>query len=313
MRLIRGLKHLSPLEKGCVLTIGNFDGVHLGHQEVIRKLALQGKKLDLPVVVLVFEPQPLEYFLGENAPTRITRLREKVIQLKQLPIDDLLILKFDRHMADYDAEYFVKDILLEKLKVKHLAVGDDFHFGKARRGNFAMLKEMGLQFGFHVDDTHSFLIEGNRVSSTLVRDMLGEGEFIGAEMLLGRHYSVCGRVIHGEKRGRTIGFPTANVQLFRKRTPIDGVFAVTMSGIGAQQIPGVANVGVRPTFEGGARVLLETHLFNFNQEIYGQYVEVHFRAKIRNEIRFQILEELTRQIQQDAVDAKQILADLRLL
>ena len=313
MRLIRGLKHLSPLEKGCVLTIGNFDGVHLGHQEVIRKLAQQGKKLYLPVVVLVFEPQPLEYFLGENAPTRITRLREKVIQLKQLPIDDLLILKFDRHMADYDAEYFVKDILLEKLKVKHLAVGDDFHFGKARRGNFAMLKEMGLQFGFHVDDTHSFLIEGNRVSSTLVRDMLGEGEFIGAEMLLGRHYSVCGRVIHGEKRGRTIGFPTANVQLFRKRTPIDGVFAVTMSGIGAQQIPGVANVGVRPTFEGGARVLLETHLFNFNQEIYGQYVEVHFRAKIRNEIRFQILEELTRQIQQDAVDAKQILADLRLL
>ena len=313
MRLIRGLKHLRPLEKGCVLTIGNFDGVHLGHQEVIRKLAHQGKKLDLPVVVLVFEPQPLEYFLGENAPTRITRLREKVIQLKQLPIDDLLILKFDRYLADYDAELFVKDILLEKLKVKYLAVGDDFHFGKARRGNFAMLKEMGRHFGFQVDDTHSFLIEGNRVSSTLVRDMLGEDEFTEAEMLLGRPYSVCGRVIHGEKRGRTIGFPTANVQLFRKRTPIEGVFAVTMSGIGAQQIPGVANVGVRPTFEGGARVLLETHLFNFNQEIYGQYVEVHFRAKIRNEMRFHLLDDLTRQIQQDAAEAKQILADLRLL
>jgi riboflavin kinase/FMN adenylyltransferase len=313
MRLIRGLKHLRPLEKGCVLTIGNFDGVHLGHQEVIRKLAHQGEKLDLPVVVLVFEPQPLEYFLGEDAPTRITRLREKVIQLKQLPIDDLLILKFDRYLADYDAELFVKDILLEKLKVKYLAVGDDFHFGKARRGNFAMLREMGSHFGFHVNDTHSFIIEGNRVSSTLVRDMLGEGEFTEAEILLGRPYSVCGRVIHGEKRGRTIGFPTANVQLFRKRTPIEGVFAVTMSGIGAQQIPGVANVGVRPTFEGGARVLLETHLFNFNQEIYGQYVEVNFRAKIRNEMRFHLLDDLTRQIQQDAAEAKQILADLRLL
>jgi riboflavin kinase/FMN adenylyltransferase len=313
MRLIRGLKHLRPLEKGCVLTIGNFDGVHLGHQEVIRKLAHQGEKLDLPVVVLVFEPQPLEYFLGEDAPTRITRLREKVIQLKQLPIDDLLILKFDRYLADYDAELFVKEILLEKLKVKYLAVGDDFHFGKARRGNFAMLREMGSHFGFHVNDTHSFIIEGNRVSSTLVRDMLGEGEFTEAEILLGRPYSVCGRVIHGEKRGRTIGFPTANVQLFRKRTPIEGVFAVTMSGIGAQQIPGVANVGVRPTFEGGTRVLLETHLFNFNQEIYGQYVEVNFRAKIRNEMRFHLLDDLTRQIQQDAAEAKQILADLRLL
>ncbi len=311
MRLIRGLTHIKSPHKGCVLTIGNFDGVHLGHQQVLQRLAYQGRALDLPVVVMVFEPQPLEYFLADNAPSRLTRLREKVIQLKKLPVDELLVLKFDRHFADYDPELFVKHILLDNLNVKYLLVGDDFHFGKSRKGNFTMLKEMGRTYGFKVEDTLSFQVEGNRVSSTLIRDALGEGDLCKAELLLGRSYSVCGRVVYGEQRGRTIGFPTANIQLFRKNTPIEGVFAVTMTGVvDGQEIPGIANVGTRPTVPGGEAVLLETHLFNFNKEIYGRYVEVHFKDKIRDEMCFQSLQELKRQIEKDVAYAKHTLADL---
>lgn len=310
MRLIRGLKHIKPLQNGCVLTIGNFDGVHLGHRQVLQKLAYQGRAMNLPVVVVVFEPQPLEFFLGDNAPSRLTRLREKVIQLHKLPVDELLVVKFDRHFADYDPELFVKRVLLDDLNVKYLLVGDDFHFGKARRGNFALLKEMGKRYGFKVEDSLSFHVAGIRVSSSLIRDALGEGDLKRAELLLGRPYSVCGRVVYGEQRGRTIGFPTANIQLFRKNTPIEGVFVVTMTGVEGRPIPGIANVGSRPTVAGGAEVLLETHLFDFDREIYGRYVEVHFKAKIRDERRFRSLQELKGQIEKDVAYAKQTLADL---
>lgn len=307
MRLIRGVKHQLHREQGCVLTIGNFDGVHLGHQAVIRKLAEYGKAMGLPVVVILFEPQPLEYFLQSNAPTRLTRLREKIIQLAKLPVDEVLILRFNRTFADYDPEQFIEDILVKNLNVKHLVIGDDFHFGKARRGNFAMLKDKGEQFGFIVEDTESFAVTGTRVSSTLIRDALGAGDVAQVELMLGRPYSVHGRVSHGEQRGRELGFPTANIQMMRKNTPIEGVFAVTMSGIDNRAIPGVANVGTRPTVSGDTRVVLETHLFDFDQQIYGRYVEVHFKEKIRNEIRFKSLEELKTQIKQDVLVARKVL------
>ncbi|NOR68290.1 MAG: bifunctional riboflavin kinase/FAD synthetase [Methylomarinum sp.] len=309
MYLIRGLTHLKPLENGCVLSIGNFDGVHTGHSKVIEKLARQGKEMNLPVVVMMFEPQPLEFFLGENAPSRLMRLREKVIQLKTLPVDKLLVVKFNKTFADYHADDFIVELLVNRLNVKHLVVGDDFHFGKARCGNFAMLKEKGLQFGFKVEDTHSHFVDGHRVSSTLVRDALGVGDLATAKLMLGRDYSVCGRVAHGHKRGRTIGFPTANIQMFRKNTPIAGVFAVTMTGIDNKEIQGIANVGTRPTVGGGEKVILETHLFDFDKEIYGHYVEVHFKQKIRNEIRFQSFDELKQQIEKDITTAKQFFAD----
>jgi riboflavin kinase/FMN adenylyltransferase len=296
-----------PLQNGCVLTIGNFDGLHLGHKAVIEKLAQQGKLLNLPVVVMSFEPQPLEYFSHQNAPSRLTRLREKAIQFATLPIDDVLILRFNREFADYDAEDFIEQVLLKKLNVKYLVVGDDFHFGKARRGNFAMLREKGKQFGFKVENTQSYQVQGLRVSSTLIRDALGEGNLKLAEKLLGRSYSICGRVSHGDKRGRTIGFPTANIQLFRKNTPVNGVFAVTMTGVNHCELQGVANVGTRPTVEGGAKVVLEVHLFDFNNEIYGRYVEVHFKHKIRDEIRFESVEQLKSQIENDVVAAKNFL------
>ena len=309
MYLIRGLTHLKPLENGCVLSIGNFDGVHTGHSKVIEKLARQGREMDLPVVVMMFEPQPLEFFLGENAPSRLMRLREKVIQLKTLPVDKLLVVKFNKTFADYHADDFIVELLVNRLNVKHLVVGDDFHFGKARCGNFAMLKEKGLQFGFKVEDTHSHFVDGHRVSSTLVRDALGVGDLATAKLMLGRDYSVCGRVAHGHKRGRTIGFPTANIQMFRKNTPIAGVFAVTMTGIDNKEIHGIANVGTRPTVAGGEKVILETHLFDFDKEIYGHYVEVHFKQRIRDEIRFQSFDELKQQIETDIMIAKQFFAD----
>ncbi|EGW22730.1 bifunctional riboflavin kinase/FAD synthetase [Methylobacter tundripaludum] len=310
MRLIRGLSHLEPLKNGCVLTIGNFDGLHLGHRAVIKKLAERGAALDLPVIVMTFEPQPLEYFLGENAPSRLMRLREKVIQFSKLPVDDLLILRFNQYFADCDAEQFIEDVLVKKLNIKHLVVGDDFHFGKARRGNFAMLKDKGKLFGFDVEDTGSYQVTGLRVSSTLIRDALGEGNLALAEKLLGCCYSVCGRVAHGDKRGRTIGYPTANIQMFRKNTPVNGVFAVTMTGIDGCEFDGVANVGTRPTVDGGSKVILEAHLFDFDREIYGRYVEVHFKQKIRDEMRFQSLDELKVQIVKDVAEAKAALSSL---
>lgn len=312
MRLIRGLAHIEPMPKGCVLTIGNFDGLHLGHRAVIDKLARQGREMGLPSVAVIFEPQPLEYFQGRNAPSRLTRLREKIIQFSASPIDRVLILRFNRYFADLEAEAFIEDILLKRLNVKYLVVGDDFHFGKARRGNFVMLKEKGLEFGFQVEDTPSYQVDGHRVSSTMIRDALGEGDLDYAASMLGRSYSVCGRVAYGDKIGRTIGFPTANIQLSRKNTPIEGVFAVVMTGIDGREIPGIANVGTRPTVGGDSKVILETHLFDFNRDIYGHYVEVHFKKKIRNEMRFPSLDELKAQIVIDVAEAKKIVTIQRM-
>ncbi|GAW84910.1 riboflavin kinase/FMN adenylyltransferase [Bathymodiolus platifrons methanotrophic gill symbiont] len=307
MQLIRGIKKLQSFDSGCVLTIGNFDGVHKGHSVVINKLAEKEKLLGLPVVVMVFEPQPLEFFLKDNAPSRLTRLREKIIHFKHLPVDNLLIVSFNQCFANLDPKYFIQEILVERLNVKYLVVGDDFHFGKARRGNFALLQEAGEQYSFKVIDTASYSVKGSRVSSTLIRDALNNGDLATAESMLGRSYSVCGRVVHGEKLGRKIGFPTANIQMQRKNTPIQGVFAVTMTGIGEKPIFGVANVGTKPTVDSRAQVLLETHLFDFDQDIYGKYVEVHFKYKIRSEMRFQSVDDLKRQIQLDTAQARTLM------
>jgi riboflavin kinase/FMN adenylyltransferase len=308
MRLIRGLNQLQPFFKGCVLTIGNFDGLHLGHKLVIEKLAAHGKRLNLPTVAMIFEPQPLEYFLGDHAPSRLTRLREKALQFNKLPIENLLVLPFNSTLAEYDAEQFIADILVKRLSVHHLVIGDDFHFGKSRRGNFALLQTKGQEYGFAVENTASFELNGMRISSTLIRDALMDGRLDQARSMLGRDYSICGRVAHGDKRGRELGFPTANVRMFRKNTPIAGVFAVTMTGLDGVAYQGVANVGTRPTVDGGAKAILETHLFNFNADIYGRYVEVHFKQKIRDEMRFPSLPALQAQIENDIEISKAFFA-----
>lgn len=307
MRVIRGLANLTRIATGCVATIGNFDGVHLGHRAVIKKLSEKGKMLNLPVVVVLFEPQPLEYFRGDGAPSRLTRLREKVQQLSELPIDSVLILRFDRALALQAPEQFIESVLVNKLSIKYLVLGDDFRFGKDRRGDFGMLREVSSQYGFAVENTRSVNVNGSRVSSTMIRQHLLEGNLAAADAMLGRPYSICGRVVHGEKRGRKLGFPTANVRLLRKNTPIQGVFAVTMTGVYGEQQTGVANVGSRPTIDRKESIIVETHLFDFDGDLYGKTVEIHFHKKIRNEIKFATIDELRAQIQRDVQAAREFL------
>lgn len=290
------------------MTIGNFDGLHLGHKAVVGKLAERGVLLSLPVVVMVFEPQPLEFFLGKESPARLMRLRDKVIAFAKLPVDDLLILRFNQQLADYEAEQFIADVLVKKLNVKHLVVGDDFHFGRKRQGTALMLKEKGKHYGFDVEDTGSYLVDGLRISSTAIRNALAQNNLSLAEKLLGYRYSISGRVAHGDKRGRAMGYPTANIEMLRKNVPISGVFAVTMIGVDGSEIKGVANIGIRPTVRGDSKTILEVHLFDFDQQIYGSYVDVRFEQKIRNEICFSSLDELKDQIQKDVAKAKEYFA-----
>lgn len=307
MQVIRGLHNLRPEHRGCVATIGNFDGVHLGHQAVFRLLQEKAAALGLPVTVVVFEPQPLEFFRPDCAPARLTRLREKLRALEDAGIDRVLVLEFNRHLAGIEAEQFVRSLLLDGLGVGYLYVGDDFRFGKDRRGDMEMLRRFGLQAGFGVEAMGSYQLHGERVSSTRIRELLVAGELALAEQLLGRPYRICGRVAHGDARGRTIGFPTANVDLHRRVSPLSGVYAVSVRGLQEAPLPGVANIGRRPTVAGDDRYLLEVHLFDFNREIYGQHVEVEFHQQIRDEMKFDSFEALRRQIERDARQARELL------
>jgi len=303
MELIRGIHNLRPRHKGCVATIGNFDGVHLGHQAVLGQLAEQAERMGLPTVVITFEPQPQEYFAADQAKPRLTRLREKFQALKRFSVNQVLCLRFNQSLANLEASDFIDQVLLQGLDVKYLVVGDDFCFGKGRRGNFQLLQEVGQQKGFPVVNMHTFSIEGQRVSSTRIRDALEEGDLTLAEKLLGRPYRMCGRVAHGDKRGRTIGFPTANIHLHRKISPVQGVYVVEMLGIEGEPLAGVANVGNRPTVD-GTRSLLEVHIFDFNRDIYGSYVNVNFLHKIRDEMKFDSFPQLQQQIKADSEKAR---------
>ncbi len=304
MRIIRGLHNLQGKVAGCVATIGNFDGVHLGHQMVVDQLANRGKLLNLPTVVIIFEPQPMEFFNAEKAPARLTRFREKVEYLSQLSVDTILVLEFNRQFSSLKADEFVNKVLVEGLMIKHLIVGDDFRFGEQRRGDFSFLKKSGGRYGFDVESMDSFLLNSERVSSTLIRNALASGALNKASNYLGRDYSMCGRVVHGKKIGRSIDFPTANIKVNRKKSPIQGVFAVRMIGLGNRVIDGVANIGVRPTLKGGRALLLEVHLFDFEEDIYGCHVEVLFIKKIRDEQKFDSLDALKQQIKKDSEVAR---------
>ncbi|BAZ93307.1 riboflavin biosynthesis protein [Thiohalobacter sp. COW1] len=307
MRLIRGLHNLTRMESGCAATIGNFDGVHLGHQAVLGQLAERAAGLGLPTVVVTFEPQPQEYFAPEAAPPRLTRLREKLAALQRYSVDQVMCLRFNPALAALTAEQFVQQILIDGLNVKYLVVGDDFRFGRGREGDFTYLQQAGERHGFQVAHMHTFEIDGARVSSTRIRQALEVGEMQQAERLLGRPYRMLGRVAHGDKRGRTIGFPTANVFLHRHRTPVQGVFAVEVFGLDPEPVQGVANVGTRPTVD-GTRSLLEINLFDFDQQIYGRYVGVDFLHKLRPEYRFESFDALKEQIARDVVEAKDFFA-----
>lgn len=308
MELIRGQHNLRPRHRGCVATIGNFDGVHLGHQAILRQLAAAQRHL--PALVITFEPQPQEFFAPDKAPARLTRLREKLLALAALGVGRVLVLKFDRRLAEMPAQRFVEELLLEKLDVRHLVIGDDFRFGRGREGDFALLERAGETYGFRVANTPSYEVDGARVSSTRVREALGRGELTLAARLLGRRYAICGRVVHGDKRGRILGFPTANVDLRRHAAPLAGVYVVTLQGMAEGPLPGVANVGYRPTIAGG-REHLEVHLFDFAGDLYGRHVQVDFLYHLRAERRFESLEALQRQIGQDVRQARAFFADPR--
>lgn len=303
MELIRGLHNLKPRHRGCVATIGNFDGVHLGHQAVIGQLAEKAAALRLPSVLILFEPQPQEFFQGADAPARLTRLREKLLALQRYSVDRVFCLRFDAKLAAMKAETFVDRILMQGLDVRYLVVGDDFRFGKARKGDFPLLQRMGAERGFQVVPMHTFSVDGARVSSTRIREVLAAGDLATAEKLLGRPYRMCGRVAHGDKRGRTIGIPTANIHLHRKAVPLKGVYVVEIFGLEPEPLFGVANVGTRPTVD-GTRTLLEVHLFDFDRDIYGRQVDVRFMHKLRDEQRFASFEELKHRIFRDLDDAR---------
>ena len=307
MQIIRGSHNLRSHHRGCVATIGNFDGVHLGHQAVLGQLAEKADVLGLPLVVVTFEPQPEEYFRPEAAPPRLTRLREKVQVLRRYAVDRLLVLRFDARFAAQVPQAFIDRVLVDGLGIRYLVIGDDFRFGKQRAGDFEMLSKAGREHGFEVVNMHTFSLDSERVSSTRVRTALGKGDLNAAEKLLGRPYRMSGRVAHGDKLGRTLGFPTANIHLHRKATPLRGVFAVELYGIHGEPLPGVANLGTRPT-ACGLRTLLEVHLFDFEGDIYGAHVHVEFLHKLRDERRFDSLDALKQQIQCDAEQARAFLA-----
>jgi riboflavin kinase/FMN adenylyltransferase len=302
--LIRGLYNISPQHQGCVVTIGNFDGVHRGHQALLARVKERAKQLQVPSLVMTFEPQPAEFFAKDKPKVpRLTRFREKFRALARSGVDKVLVLPFNQWVADLSAEQFVEQVLYQGCGAKDIIIGDDFRFGRARQGDFAFLKQISEQYGFGVEEMPTLMDNEERISSTRIRQALGEANHTLAERFLGRPYAMEGRVVHGDKLGRSFGFPTANIHLHREATPVQGIYTVRMHGLAAAPLPGVANVGTRPTV-GGTRSLLEVYLFNFNQDIYGRYVCVEFCEKQRDEERYDNLDLLIQQMQKDADQAR---------
>ncbi|MFL6621717.1 MAG: bifunctional riboflavin kinase/FAD synthetase [Sulfurifustis sp.] len=303
MEFIRGLHNLRPRHRGCALTIGNFDGVHRGHQLVIAQLAARAAALRMPALVMLFEPHPLEYFRPQDAPPRLMRLREKLMALATLPVDRVLCVRFNARVAQLPPQAFVEEILVRSLGARYVVVGEDFRYGHQRAGDIESLTRAGREHGFEAGAAATFMIDGERVSSTRVRAALVNGDMRAAEKLLGRPYSMYGHVMHGDKIGRTIGVPTANIALQRHRAAIDGIFVVELC-IGNERLPAVASIGTRPTV-GGTERLLEVHALDFNRDIYGTHVKVDFLHRIREERRFDSVEEMRQCIDQDIAVARQ--------
>ncbi|WP_339897154.1 bifunctional riboflavin kinase/FAD synthetase [uncultured Gilvimarinus sp.] len=307
---IRGLYNLRERHRGSVATIGTFDGVHLGHQAILRQLNDVSERLNLPSVVILFEPQPHEYFSRERAPARLMRLREKLEALFAAGVDRVLCLQFNEAFRSLTARQFIGRVLHDGLGIRHLVVGDDFRFGCDRAGNYELLQRAGSELGFGVTDTCTLTIAGERVSSTRIREHLQAGEFAKAEACLGRAYAIGGRVGHGKKLGRQLGVPTANVRLQRYRSPLSGVFVISALLPDGKLYPGVANVGAKPTVAGDIAPLLEVHLLNFDRDIYGEPVKVMFHQRLRAEQKFASIEALTAQLQNDIAGGRAYFAAL---
>ncbi len=307
MQITRGLVNLRPSSRGLALTIGNFDGVHLGHRSILDRLRLRARALGLPAAVLTFEPNPREFFDPTNAPARLMRLRDKATALAAAGVDRLVLLRFDERLRALSADEFVEQVLAGALGVRHVVIGSGFRFGRGRAGTVERLAEQGRRFGFEVDALEPVEVDGERVSSTRVRAALATGDLPRVRRLLGRDFSISGRVIEGQKLGRTLGYPTANMRLHRRVTPLHGIFAVRVRGVGEGARPGVASLGTRPTV-GGGELLLETHLFDFEGDLYRRHLEVEFVARLRDEIKFPDIETMLERMHVDAAEARRMLA-----
>lgn len=302
MLVFRGFSQPAPASTA--LTIGNFDGVHVGHHAIFSRIKAAAKKKGLLAGVITFEPHPREFFAPETAPARLTTLREKLELFANEGIEIVYICRFNAAVAKLTADDFIEKILVQQLKVAHLIVGDDFRFGADRSGHFQMLEESAKHYHFELERITGVTVDGHRASSSAIRNALWAGELQHAKSLLGRDYSIDGRVIHGNKIGRSIGFATANIRIKRKISPLEGVFAVRVNGIDDAPHLGVANLGVRPSVEQLPRPLLEVHLLDFDKNIYGKHLNVQFLHKIRNEVHFPNFEALKNQIKRDVEAAR---------
>lgn len=307
MNVFRGPTQFSA-GPACALTIGNFDGVHRGHRALLQQLVDGAKKRGLVSCVMTFEPHPKEFFSPEEAPPRILNLRDKLAALSNLGIDRVVVEHFNAAFARLSSDEFVSEIIVKRLNAKWILIGDDFCYGAKRAGNFATLKAAGAKYGFEVSSIQTILEDGERISSSALRTALANGDMQQAEKLLGRPYGISGHVIHGQKLGRTIGFPTLNLavanHLHHRKPTTTGIFTARVLGLGDKALPAVASLGVRPTVEDEGRVLLETHVFDFERDIYGKIITVELLEKIRDEAKYNDLDTLTKAIAADAMHAR---------
>jgi len=306
MELVRGLHNLRAEHRGCAVTIGNFDGVHLGHRATLERLLMHARQVGLPATVVTFEPAPREFLSPASAPARLTRLREKLVLLKREQVDRCVVLHFNSRLQHVRGSEFVSALLRGRLDARRVVVGHDFRFGFRGEADVEMLRAAAVTREFEVDVVEPLLLAGERVSSSAVREALAGGDLERAARLLGWRYSMQGRVMEGEKLGRKLGFPTANIRLHRRVAPLGGIFAVRVFGAGEQPMPGVASIGTRPTVN-GTEPLLEAHLFDFDGDLYWRHLEVEFVEKIREERKFASLEAMVVQMHDDARRARDIL------
>ena len=304
MEFIRGAHNITSAHHGCVASVGNYDGLHPGHRQVIRSLAEKGRELGLPVTIVSFEPHPMEFFVPDAAPARLMTVRQKLEGLNRLNVDRFLCLTFDHKLANTEPEAFIEDLLINKLGVRYIVVGDDFRFGRNRRGDFEMLKRTGRLRGMEVMRTESFMVGDERVSSSRIRECLASGNLELANRLLGEEYSLSGKVVRGDGNGRKWGFATANIQVKIQKPALQGIFVVRANVGSEKDLPGVASFGTRPTVD-GSKFVLEVHLLDYDKDIYGERMQVKFLHKLRDEERFTSIETMCEQIQRDILRTRE--------
>ena len=308
MRLVRHLRDLpfDDLSAGSVVTIGAYDGLHLGHEQLLDRVKSASARLGLPAIVMSFEPTPKEFFAAASPPARLMRFREKFEALEARGVDIFFCPRFDAQMRNISADDFIRRILVHGLDARHIVIGDDFQFARRREGTLDHLQRASRALEFAIEQVPSVIVDGIRVSSTAIRDYLWEGEIQRATALLGRPYRMSGKVVRGEKLGRSLGYPTANVDLRRRQSAVMGIFAVRVRGLKEQPLDAVASVGDRPTF-GGTKPILEVHIFDFDEDIYGEYIHVDFIARLRGPDKYARVEDLVAQMHRDADNARSIL------